>query len=157
MNTNLSRQLAVVSAVLLLAGSLLTAQSYRARISGLVTDQTQAVVAGATVTLLNVHTGVKTVRQTNETGLYLFDLVDPGTYTLTVELTGFNRFVQENIAVQMRGDVTINVTLQPGTVQESITVSESPVAVQFNPAAKDFTIDARLAAEIPRIDRIPSS
>ena len=38
MNTNLSRQLAVVSAVLLLAGSLLTAQSYRARISGLVTD-----------------------------------------------------------------------------------------------------------------------
>jgi len=155
MNTNLSRQLAVVSAILLLAVSLLTAQSYRARISGLVTDQTQAVVAGATVTLLNVHTGVKTVRQTNETGLYLFDLVDPGTYTLTVELAGFNRFVQENIVVQMRGDVTVNVTLQPGTVQESITVSESPVAVQFNSAAKDFTIDARLAAEIPRIDRNP--
>ncbi len=133
----------------------LSGQSYRARILGLVTDQTQAVVAGATVTLLNVHTGVRTVRQTSETGLYLFDFVDPGTYTLTVEHAGFNRFVQENIVVQMRGDVTVNVTLQPGMVQESITVTESPVAVQFNSAAKDFTIDARLAAEVPRIDRNP--
>ena len=130
-------------------------QGFRARISGIVTDQTQAAVAGATVTLLNVQTGVKTVRQTSETGLYVFDLVDPGTYTLTVELTGFNRFVQENIVVQMRGDITVNVTLQPGTVRETITVTESPVSVQFNSAAKDFTVDSRLAVEVPRIDRNP--
>lgn len=145
----------VLFSALILVHAPLFAQSYRARILGIVTDQTQAVVAGATVTLLNVHTGVRTVRQTSETGLYLFDFVDPGTYTLTVEHAGFNRFVQENIVVQMRGDVTVNVTLQPGMVQESITVTESPVAVQFNSAAKDFTIDARLAAEVPRIDRNP--
>ncbi|MCS7261482.1 MAG: carboxypeptidase-like regulatory domain-containing protein, partial [Anaerolineae bacterium] len=140
---------------LLMIAIPMAAQSYRGRISGIVTDQTQAVVANASVTLVNVHTGVKWVRQTSETGFYLFDLLDPGTYTLTVEMAGFNRFVQENIVVQMRGDVTVNVVLQPGVVQQSITVTESPVAVQFNTAAKDFTIDARLAAEVPRIDRNP--
>lgn len=146
---------AALSVLLVMLSSSAAAQSYRGRISGIVTDQTQAVVAGATVTLLNIHTGVRTVRQTSETGLYVFDLVDPGTYTITVEFPGFSRFIQENIVVQMRGDVTVNATLQPGAVQESITVTESPVAVQFNSSNKDFTVDSRLAAEIPRFDRNP--
>ncbi|MCC6369126.1 MAG: carboxypeptidase regulatory-like domain-containing protein [Bryobacterales bacterium] len=130
-------------------------QSYRGRVQGVVTDQTEAVIGGATVTLLNVATGVRVVRQTSETGLYLFDLVDPGAYTVTVEAAGFNKFIQENIAVQMRGDVTVNAVMKPGAVQESITVTEAPVAVQFNSANKDFTLDSKMAQEIPRIDRNP--
>jgi hypothetical protein len=139
----------------MLLTSTASAQSYRARIEGIVTDQTEAVIANATVTLLNVNTGVKVVRQTSDTGLYLFDLVDPGTYTVTVEAAGFSKFVQENIVAQMRGDVTVNATLRPGTVQDSITVVETPVAVQFNSANKDFTLDSTLAEEIPRLDRNP--
>lgn len=122
---------------------------------GTITDQTQAVIGGATVTLLNVATGVKVVRKSSETGLYLFDFVDPGTYTVTVEAAGFTKFIQENIPVQMRGDVTVNATLSPGAVQESITVSEAPVAVQFNSTNKDFTLDSKMAQEIPRVDRNP--
>lgn len=131
------------------------AQSYRGRVQGVVTDQTQSVVAGADVTLLNVATGVKATRKTSETGLYLFDLVDPGTYTVTVEAPGFSKHTQENIVVQMRGDVTVDASLKPGAVQETITVSETPVAVQFNSSNKDFTLDSKLTAEIPRIDRNP--
>jgi len=147
----------VLSAIplLLLLISQSAAQDYRARIEGIVTDQTHAAIAGATVTLRNVNTGTQTVRQTAESGLYLFDLVDPGTYTITIEATGFNKFVQENIVVQTRGDVTVNATLNPGAVQESITVTEAPPAVQFNSSNKDFTIDSKLAAEIPRFDRNP--
>ncbi len=88
-------------------------QDYRGRIEGLVTDPSKAVIAGSTVTLLNVNTGVKVVRQTSETGLYLFDLVDPGTYSVTIESPGFSRFIQENIVVQTRGDVTVNAVLAP--------------------------------------------
>ena len=95
------------------------------------------------------------VRQSSDTGLYLFDLVDPGAYTVTVEAAGFNKFIQENITVQMRGDVTVNATLKPGAVQESITVTEAPVSVQFNSSNKDFTLDSKMAEEIPRIDRNP--
>ncbi len=76
----------------------LQAQNYLAKISGIVTDPSGAVVPGATATLHNVNTGVAYVRKTSETGLYLFDLVDPGTYTVTIEATGFGTFVQQNVA-----------------------------------------------------------
>ncbi len=141
--------------LLFICGFPAMAQNYRARIQGVVTDQTQATIPAANVSLLNVDTGVVVVRQTSATGLYVFDLVEPGSYTLSIEVEGFNRFVQENIHVQMRGDVTVNATLTPGTVQESITVTESPVQVQFNSSNKDLTLDSRLVEEIPRIDRNP--
>jgi hypothetical protein len=147
--------LAGVLALLLLFASGGVAQSYRGRVQGLVTDPSQAVISGATVTLLNKVTCVNVVRQTADTGLYLFDSVDPGTYTVTVELPGFGTFTQENIVVQTRGDVTVNAVLKPGSVSDSITVTEAPVAVQFNSASRDLTLDSRMVNEIPRIDRNP--
>jgi len=131
------------------------AQSYRGRVQGVVTDPSKAVISGATVTLLNVATGVQVVRQSSGTGLFLFDFVDPGTYTVSVESTGFSKFVQENILVQMRGDVTVDAMLKPGSVQSSITVSDAPAQVQFNSSNKDFTLDSKLTEEIPRVDRNP--
>ena len=148
-------EMAALLCLLLLFGSPSAAQSYRGRVQGVVTDESQAVIAGATVTLLNVGTGVSVVRQSGENGQYLFDLVDPGTYTVSVELSGFSKFVQENILVQTRGDVTVNALLKTGSVQESVTVSEAPVSVQFNSSSKDLTLDSRLVAETPRIDRNP--
>jgi len=131
------------------------AQEYRGRIQGIVTDSSHAVVVGATVVLLNVNTGVRTTRQTNDVGLYRFDYVDPGAYTVTVELTGFSRFVQENVLVQSGGDITVNPVLEPGAVQDSITVVESPVAVQFNTTNNALTVDTKLANELPSILRNP--
>ena len=130
-------------------------QDYRGRIEGVITDQSKAVIVGATVTLRNVNTGVSTVRLTSDTGLFVFDLVDPGTYAITVESPGFTKFIQENIVVQTRGDITVNAILKPGAVQESVTVNETPSAVEFNSANKDLTIDSKMATEIPRFDRNP--
>src|SRR5450759_3894976 len=76
------------------------AQEFRATIQGIVTDSSQAVVVGATVTLLNVKTNVAVVRQSNDAGLYRFDYVDPGSYTVSVQISGFARFVQENIMAE---------------------------------------------------------
>src|ERR1700758_137451 len=76
-----------------------SAQSYRAQVRGLVTDQSSAVLAGASVTLTNTNTGVSTTKQADTTGLYLFDYVDPGTYRVSVDASGFGHFVQENIVV----------------------------------------------------------
>ena len=63
-------------------------QDYRARIQGTVTDSSAASAAGAKVTLLNTKTGAEAVRQSSETGHYLFDMVEPGTYSISVELAG---------------------------------------------------------------------
>ena len=144
-----------VGVVLGLAVFACTGQEYRARIQGVVTDPSQAAVPNATVTLLNTKTGIQTVRKTSDTGLYVFDLVDPGTYTLTVEAPGFGKFVQENIGAEMRADITVNAQLKAGAVQESVTVSAAPTAVEFNSSNQDQTIDSTMAQETPRYDRNP--
>ena len=114
-------------------------------------------LVGASVTLSNLNTGVKTVRNSSESGLFVFDLVDPGAYSVTVEATGFSKFVQEKIQVQTRDDITVNASLRPGAIAESVTVTGEAVAVQFNSASRDLTIDTKLAEEIRGSIAIPSS
>lgn len=131
------------------------AQEFRGRIQGTVTDTSQASVVGATVTLRNVGTGVVTTRQTGDAGQYIFDLVQPGTYTVVIELSGFTRFAQENILLQQRGDVTVNATLKAGDVKETVTVSAEANAVQFNTAKLETTVDSRLTSSVPQLYRTP--
>jgi hypothetical protein len=90
------------------------AQDYRAKVQGIVTDPSQAAVAGASVTLRNVNTGIEETRQTDSTGHYLFDFVQPGTYSVTVQAAGFQKFVQTNISALTRGDVTVSISLSVG-------------------------------------------
>jgi hypothetical protein len=131
------------------------AQDTRAKVQGLVTDESSAVVAGAVVVLRNENTGVQVQQQSSAAGQYFFDFVLPGTYTVTVELQGFKQFVQRNILVQARGDVTVNAVLQVGNTREAITVEASPVAVQFNTTTISTTIDTKMANSLPLISRNP--
>jgi hypothetical protein len=149
------RFLSAIMVILCVFATAAHAQTFRARVEGIVTDETNAVVVGATVSLINVKTAIKVVRQTATSGLYLFDGVDPGTYSVSVEMAGFTKFTQENILVQSGGDVTVNVGLKVGSVQNNVTVSEAPVAVEFNSTNKDLVIDTKLAEEVPRLDRNP--
>ncbi|MDP3000889.1 MAG: TonB-dependent receptor, partial [Bryobacterales bacterium] len=144
----------IVALVLCLSGAA-WAQDYRARLQGRVTDSTQAVVVGAKVTLLNVSQGVETVRETTETGNFVFDFVDPASYTLSVEATGFRKFVQQNILVQARGDITVDTTLEVGAASQTIEVTEAPAALQFNSSSRDLTIDNKMVRELPLITRNP--
>lgn len=147
----------LVGAMVLTGFAALTmhAQTSRAQIEGLVTDSSGAVVPNATVTLSNIATGVSTVRKTSDTGLYVFDLVNAGTYNVVVEASGFPKFTQQNVQVQSGGDVTVNAVLNPGALEQSITVNESAEAVQFNTSNDVLTIDTKMANDTPRLDRNP--
>ncbi|MGH9658065.1 MAG: carboxypeptidase-like regulatory domain-containing protein, partial [Bryobacteraceae bacterium] len=125
------------------------------RVQGVVTDSTEAVVARASVRLRNVNTGVEVVRQTDAYGRYLLDFVEPGAYTLVVEMPGFSKFLQEKILVQNRGDVTVNAKLQLGVVAETVKVTEAPVAVQFNTSSMDLTVENQLVKSLPIVARNP--
>ncbi len=131
------------------------AQDARARVQGAVTDSTQAMVAGAQVTLRNTQTGIVVVQPTGQAGQYLFDFVLPGTYSVTVEMTGFRKFVQNNVLVQSRGDVTVNAVLELGSIGESVTVEAAPVAVNFNTTTMALTLDMKMANSLPVISRNP--
>lgn len=131
------------------------AQDLRGRVQGLITDSTGAVVAGANVTLSNDNTGVTATQQSNQTGQYLFDFVQAGSYTITVEMTGFRRFSNKNILVQARGDVTVDARLELGQTSETINVEASPVSVQFNTSTMALTIDTKMANSLPVVSRNP--
>src|SRR5688572_31697540 len=124
------RWLLVFAATVQLATPAL-AQEYRGRVQGSLTDETQLAVPGAQVTLRNDATGVSVTRTTGPEGRYLFDYVDPGTYTLTAELSGFATVVQRNVVVQARGDVTADVTMRVAGLAETVTVETQPVTIQF--------------------------
>ena len=122
---------------------------------GTVSDSSGAVIAGSQVTLSNVKTGISTKKTTNDSGQYIFDFVEPGTYTLTAEQTGFSKFQQENFTVQVRADVTINPVLNVGGVAEQVTVSDTVVAVKFNTSGVDLTIDRKMLTDLPILGRNP--
>jgi hypothetical protein len=117
--------------VALLALSALPAfsQDVRARVQGLVTDSTQAVIVGAQIVLTNEGTNVAAVTRSNNSGQYLFDFVIGGNYSVTVEMQGFRKCPEEYRREPRRchGDAP-----EIGSATEAVTVDASPVAVQFN-------------------------
>ena len=143
--------------LLLLAafGVSLTAQDFRAKISGKVADATNAAVPNANVSLLNKKTGVRRTTESNGEGLYRFDFVDPSAYTVTVEVPGFTTYVQELAEVQSQADITVDAIVRPSDVRETVTVSETAVQVNFNSTTVALTIDQKLTEEVPRFDRNP--
>ena len=131
------------------------AQELRGRVQGVVSDTSGAVIPAASVTLRNVNTNVSVTRETNEVGSYVFDFVLPGAYELRVELDGFRTFLQQNILVQTRADITVNAAMEVGAVAETITVEEAPVAVSFNSTTMETTLDTKMTNELPIIHRNP--
>ncbi|MBM3738233.1 MAG: hypothetical protein FJW39_20825 [Acidobacteria bacterium] len=131
------------------------AQDYRGRVQGVVTDSTNAAIPQATVTLTNSNTRTATVRAADERGQYLFDFVEPGTYSLTAASQGFGSFSKENIQVLVRSDLTVNIALSVGDVNQTITVSDTAVELQFNTTTLSQTIDGKMLKELPVLARNP--
>lgn len=150
-----SRLETLALAVTLLFTASVEAQEYRGRVQGIVTDSSEAIIPGASVTLTSEGTGVANTRETDANGRYLFDLVLPGTYTLEAELDGFSRFEQAGILVENRSDVTVNVVLNIGAVSETVTVTQAPVRVKFNDPSMDLTVDNQMVKDLPIVARNP--
>src|SRR5262249_3416237 len=145
------------SAVLFLALAAVGAQAQesRGRVQGRVSATSGAVVPGASVQLAKDGTGATASRTTNRDGRYLFDYVDAGTYTLTVELAGFKTAIHKNVGVPQHADLTVDVVLAVGGLGESVTVTESPGAVQFSTGSRDLTIESKMVRELPINSRNP--
>ena len=75
----------------------LFAQTFTASVQGTVTDASGALVPGAPITLLNEATNIKQAKESDERGHYLFTMLPPGSYTLSVAVSGFQTFVRSGI------------------------------------------------------------
>src|SRR5439155_16848304 len=109
--------LGLLGAVLLLAlaGSV-TAQEFRATFKGQIVDTSGGALPGATVTVQNAETNELATATTNAEGNYTIPFLRPGLYTLTVELTGFQKHVRSGLRVEVGQTAVFNVQLAVGTV-----------------------------------------
>jgi hypothetical protein len=104
------------------AGNVL-AQAGRGGITGLVTDNSGAVLPGARAQIVNLATTISQETVTTSVGLYSFSSIIPGTYQLKVTGQGFQQYVQRPIRVEVDRVTEVNVTLNPGEISQTVNVS----------------------------------
>src|SRR5690349_15351904 len=122
--TSLSLTGALRTAVLFLsAAGLLSAQNYQGGVRGLVQDPEGAAVPGAKVTLVNQATTVARSTVTGATGEYSFSSIDPATYSVVIESSGFKRMQRNQVVVGTQEFVTLDIKLELGSVNESVMVT----------------------------------
>src|SRR4029450_3191881 len=140
--------LAIVASLVVLAVPA-SAQDYRGRVQGSIADSSGAALPGVSVTLTNTATNVAATRVTDTQGRYVFDFVDPGAYTVVGELSGFKKADQRNVRVPQRGDVTVNLAMDVGGIEETVVVEAAPSSVKFTTSSSDFTIERQLVDQVP--------
>ena len=126
------RSLLLSVVVVFVCASLAAAQGTTSRLVGVVRDASGGVIPGATVTLTNESTNTSFFTATTAAGTYVFEAVQVGVYTVTVELQGFKKFVATGNPVTIGEPTTVNVTLEPGGVTETIEVKAQSEVVQVS-------------------------
>src|SRR5258706_5295049 len=106
----------------LLAASL-WAQEFRATVTGRVTDPSNSAVPNAVVQARNLATNELATATTDSQGNYSIPFLKPGSYSLTAEAKGFKKVTQENFTLNVGQTATLNLTLEVGSVTESMTVT----------------------------------
>jgi hypothetical protein len=124
------------------------AQTEGARISGRVTDPTDAVIVGAECQITNIETNVSVTTSTNEDGIYVISGLRPAQYRLTIQRVGFRTVVQPNLQLYVQDAVNENFTLALGAVSESSTVESTPL-LQTDSAAVSTVVDQQFVHNMP--------
>lgn len=138
--------------VFLLAGrGLLPGQETRSTIYGRVLDPQAAVVSGADVVVANTDTNTAISLKTNQTGYYEATLLLPGNYQITVEMTGFKKYVRSGILLPVSTRMEINAQLEIGGVSETVSVVAGAPLVDANSAAAGRVLDNRTVNDLPVI------
>ncbi|MDQ2777277.1 MAG: carboxypeptidase regulatory-like domain-containing protein [Acidobacteriota bacterium] len=126
-------------------------------ITGTVTDTSKAVISDADVTIRATATHRETRATTNPAGLYYITSLPPDTYELTVEKKGFRVSHVANIPLTVGLTATIDVSLEIGTVNQSVDVTATPVQLEAQTSAMESTITTRAIEELPNVSRNPLS
>ncbi len=135
--------------VLAIGAGMLPAQEYRASIIGRVTDPTGAVITGARVVATNVETGLAARTVTNESGHYVMPGLAPGRYRVEVEFPGFKKHVRDGITLQIQDRPVLDVTLEPGEITTSVTVTGEVVQLETATASRGELITGRTVVDMP--------
>ncbi|HWN08878.1 MAG TPA: carboxypeptidase-like regulatory domain-containing protein [Pyrinomonadaceae bacterium] len=143
-----TRYLVVVLVVFVCASYSVLGQT-TGSISGVVTDEKQAVIPNATVTVRNTETNLSRTTQTDNDGNYRFGNLPVGSYEVTVETAGFSKHVQSGITLLLNQAAVIDVTVKAGGLQEVVNVVENAALLNTTSAEVSTRFDSRRLSELP--------
>ena len=134
---------------LALAVSPMAAQSVTGSLVGTVTDASNAVITGASVTLTNLGTNDKRTAQTDGSGGYVFVNLQPGSYGIAVEQAGFKKFARQPIPVEVQAAARLDVSLQVGDSTQTVEVTADTPLLQTQTATLGQVVEGRTVMEMP--------
>ena len=150
-----SRSLLTILIALLIAAPSLWAQSNYGAIRGIITDAQGAVLPKAQVTLTAQATSISRSTVSNGAGEYTFSAVDPGTYTVTVEISGFQKMERKGIIVDSGNTIPLDLTLTIGSEGQTVEVSASEPIINNGTSYNGQLIDSQKLQNLPNPGRNP--
>src|SRR5438046_3377821 len=119
------------------------------RILGSVTGATGVLIPSSSVTITNVERGTSQTLVTNEAGAYNAPSLPPGTYQIRAELSGFKTVERSNVVLEVGKELKIDITLEPGAVNEKVTVTEEVPLIETANAVLGGTLQPGTIADLP--------
>jgi carboxypeptidase family protein len=141
--------MATVLIVMLIGTLTANAQVLYGTLTGTITDKTGAVIPSAAVTLTDQATGQVRSATADAQGDYQLTNLLPGTYTLSLQQTGFAAFTEKDIAIEINRQARVDVTLQPAGVTQVVTVTQSAPVLQTETAEVNHEISEEQIAQLP--------
>src|SRR6266446_370619 len=144
----------LIAALALLVGSSATFGQATASgtIQGTVLDKSESLITGAQVVITSKATGATRTASTSGEGTYRFDLLSAGLYTVKVSKEGFST-VSETVELLVGQTATANITLNPGSISETIEVTEQAPLLDVAKTSVSQTITPREVEELPLLGR----
>jgi hypothetical protein len=140
---------AIFAFLVLLSGMVCYAQVDQGAITGIVQDQSGAVVPNVQITVTNIDTGLSIQVKTNSSGTYVVQPLKIGNYTVTASAEGFQTVTRENLHVDAQSRVGLNLRLQPGAVTETVTVSSAAPLLETQSGAVGQVISTQIINNTP--------
>ena len=148
----------LIMALVIALSPLALGQTSRGTVTGTVTDPNGAVIAGAEVTLISGATKLTRTTTTNSEGLYRFEAVDPGPYSVKVNATGFGEIVSTGIEVRANQTSDVPAQMAPAGQIETVNVAaDAGQLLQVEAPVRGGNIDKARITELPFAGRNPVS
>jgi trimeric autotransporter adhesin len=153
MRTRSTALCSLLAAILLAAyPAPLSAQSSQGGLRGVVKDS-QGVIPGVTVTMVNEANGVSRDTVTNGVGEYSFPAIEPGSYTVKASVQGYKTFERKAVPVNVQQFLSLEITLEIGALEETITVTGAAPLIDTTNASTGDVLDTRSLESIPTAGR----
>jgi hypothetical protein len=144
-------QIGLLVALTAISPVFLIAQADRGGITGRITDNTGAVIPDTPITLRNEDTGVVQTAVTNSVGIYIFQNLNPGSYTLTIKRSGFKNVERTHAVVDVNQVNQQDVSLEIGTASDTVEVTTGVQQLQTTSASVGLVVEQRSIQELPLV------